>query len=210
MKKQYKILSIGIFTLMVISIMVLLNSQENEVNKSTKYIASTAKVNASQDFKDLDTSAEFIVKGTKDHVMERILNKTSEGEVINYGTQSVIKINKVYKTADENITEGSQIIVQENGAIEETEDGTVIYGVEGYQLMNENEEYLLFLTKSLTDPDIYFIKGVYYGKVPLKNADKIQSVDEASPESLQYMGESAKSSRVLDQIFSDALNKYKD
>ncbi|MNP07399.1 hypothetical protein D3C76_994200 [compost metagenome] len=74
--------------------------------------------------------------------------------------------------------------------------------------MNENEEYLLFLTKSLTDPDIYFIKGVYYGKVPLKNADKIQSADQASPESLQYMGEYAKTSGMLDRIFTDALQKY--
>ncbi|MFD1179116.1 hypothetical protein ACFQ3W_22820 [Paenibacillus puldeungensis] len=191
MKKRNHFGFIGLLILLAVSIMVLLNSQEGKADKHTKYLMSSAKIIASQDFKDLDTSAEFIVKGTKDHVMERILNKTSEGEVINYGTKSVIKINKVYKTADENITEGSEMIVQENGAIEETEDGTVIYGVEA-------------------DPDIYFIKGVYYGKVPLKNADKIQSVDEASPESLQYMGESAKSSRVLDQIFSDALNKYKD
>ncbi|WP_052675743.1 hypothetical protein [Paenibacillus sp. IHBB 10380] len=136
--------------------------------------------------------------------METILNKNPEGEVLNYGTQSAIKLNKVFKSDNQNIEDGSEITVQENGAIDKTEEGTIIYGLEGYQLMNENEEYLLFLDKSLTDPNIYFVKGVYYGKVPLEDTNKQQILYPNNTTS-QYQGESTEK---LEKIFTDALNKY--
>lgn len=30
--------------------------------------------------------------------------------------------------------------------------------------MNKQEEYLLFLSESTTDPGVYFVQGVYMGK----------------------------------------------
>ncbi|WP_019910247.1 hypothetical protein [Paenibacillus sp. HW567] len=188
MKRQYNILSISAVALLVVSFMALSN---NKAEDSVQYINSSAKVISYADFNELDTSAELIIKGTKDHVVETILNKNPKGEVLSYGTQSAIKVNKVFKSDNKNIEVGSEIIVQENGAMNKTQEGTFVYGIEGYQLMNENEEYLLFLDKSLTDSNIYFVKGVYYGKVPLKDTTKIQ-----------YQGETTEK---LEQIFKEAL-----
>jgi hypothetical protein len=129
------------------------------------------------------------------------------GDVIGYGTRSAIKINKVFKSKNKEITIGRYITVLENGAIEQTNIGTIVYGVEGYQLMNEKEDYLLFLDKSLTDPTIYFVKGVYYGKIPLKQPSKgkLKGKEDANPYDFQYKGEITEK---LEQIFTDALIKY--
>lgn len=207
MKRQYNILSISAVALLVISFLALSNNKAKKVEDSVQYINLSAKVISYKDFNELDTSAELIIKGTKDHVVETIHNKNPEGEVLSYGTQSAIKVNKVFKSDNKHIEDGSEIIVQENGAVNKTEEGTFVYGIEGYQLMNENEEYLLFLDKSLTDSNIYFVKGVYYGKVPLKNTNKKQiiNVDNVNSEELQYQGETSKK---LEQIFKEAQNKY--
>jgi hypothetical protein len=63
--------------------------------------------------------------------------------------------------------------------------------------MNDNEEYLLFLRESLTDPRVYIIKGVFYGKVPLREL-----------EAIQFKGDAEKIQRLQD-IFKEARNKYK-
>ncbi|MHA6529409.1 hypothetical protein [Paenibacillus sp. BAC0078] len=207
MKRKYNFLSISAVALLVVSFMALSNDKTKKVEDSVQYINSSAKVISYVDFNELDTSAELIIKGTKDHVVETILNKNPEGEVLSYGTQSAIKVNKVFKSDNKNIEDGSEIIVQENGAMNKTQDGTIVYGIEGYQLMNENEEYLLFLGKSLTDSNIYFVKGVYYGKVPLKDTNKQQIInaDNINSQELQYQGETTEK---LEQIFKEALNKY--
>ncbi|RCX23648.1 hypothetical protein DFP94_1011250 [Fontibacillus phaseoli] len=209
MKQHNIFLAISLITIVAISSIGLINNKDEKAHDRVKYINSSAKIISYSDFNNLDTTAELIIKGTKDRVIETILDKDSMGDVISYGTKSAIKVNKVFKTNNENITEDSEIVIQENGATEKTEDGIAIYGIEGYQLMNENEEYLLFLDKSLTDPNIYFVKGVYYGKVPLEepNKSKIQNNNEANSFDLQYQGEPTDK---LKQIFKDALNKYGD
>lgn len=194
-------------TLLIISLFKFASDKEELEVNGVKYINSSAKVINFFDFNDLETSTELIVSGTKDRVEKQYIDRDDMGDVIGYGTKSAIKINKVFKSKDKEITIGSHITVLENGAIEQTNKGTIVYGVEGYQLMNEKEQYLLLLDKSLTDPTIYFVKGVYYGKIPLKQPSKgkIQSKDEANPYDFQYKGEI---SEKLEQIFTDALIKY--
>lgn len=195
-------------TLLIISLFKFA-SDKDELEAGVKYINSSAKVINFFDFNDLETSAELIVSGTKDRVEKQYIDRDDMGEVIGYGTKSAIKVNKVFKSKNKEMTIGKYITVLENGATEQTNKGTIVYGVEGYQLMNEKEEYLLFLDKSLTDPNIYFIKGVYYGKIPLKQPrkGKLQSKDEANPYDFQYKGEVTEK---LEQIFTDALIKYKN
>lgn len=196
-------------TLLIILLFKFASDKEKlEVNR-VKYINSSAKVIDFFDFNDLETSAELIVSGTKVSVEKQYIERDGMGDVIGYGTKSAIKINKVIKSRNKEITIGKYITVLESGATEQTNKGTLVYGMEGYQLMNEKEEYLLFLDKSLTDPNLYFIKGVYYGKIPLKQPSKgkLQSNGDASPYDFQYKGEVTEK---LEQIFTDALIKYKN
>lgn len=196
-------------TLLIISLFKFASDKGETEANGVKYINSSAKVIDFFDFNDLETSTELIVSGTKDRVEKQYIDRDDKGDVIGYGTKSAIKINKVFKSKNKEMTIGSYITVLENGATEQTNKGTIVYGVEGYQLMNEKEEYLLFLDKSLTDPNIYFIKGVYYGKIPLKqpSTGKLQTKDDASPYDFQYKGEVTEK---LEQIFTDALIKYKN
>lgn len=194
-------------TLLIISLFKFASDKGETEANGVKYINASAKVISFFDFNDLETSSELIVRGTKDRVENEYIERDNMGDVIGYGTKSAIKIDKVFKSKDKEITIGSHITVLENGATEQTNKGTIVYGVEGYQLMNEKEEYLLFLDKSLTDPTIYFVKGVYYGKIPLKQPSKgkLQSKEKDIPYDFQYKGEVTEK---LEQIFTDALIKY--
>jgi hypothetical protein len=175
-----------------------INSDKGVLEENgVKYINSSTKVIDFFDFNDLETSAELIVSGTKDRVEKQYIDRDDMNDVISYGTKSSIKIDQVFKSKNKEITIGSYITVLENGATEQTDKDTFVYGVEGYQLMNEKEPYLLFLDKSLNDPNLYFIKGVYYGKIPLKQP--------SNPYDFQYKGEVTEK---LEQIFTDALIKY--
>lgn len=209
-KKRYRntVTTISFAVFIIVSFIFFYN-KEGQDNNEVKYINASVKVIDFFDFNDLETSAELIVSGTKDRIEKQYIDRNAMGDVIGYWTKSSIKINKVFKSKNKEITMGTYLTVLENGAIEQTNKGTVVYGVEGYQLMNDKEEYLLFLDKSLTNPNLYFVKGVYYGKIPLKqpSTGKLQSKDDANPYDFQYKGEVTKK---LEQIFTDALIKYKN
>lgn len=207
MKKTSRIFTLGIVSIVVISAIIIFYNKENKVNDKVKYINSSAKVISYSDFNDLDNSTKLIIRGTKDHIEDTVIERDNMGDVIGYYTNSIIEVNKVYKSDNPNIIEGSKIKIQENGATESTKKGTIVYGIEGYQLMNKQEEYLLFLSESTTDSDIYFVQGVYYGKIPLKESNKnnIQNLNESNSLDFQYEGEVRKG---LKQIFKDAINKY--
>lgn len=209
MKKKSKLLSISALALVVVSTIIFSNTKAEGVNGTVKYVNSPAKIIGYNNFNEMDNSAKLILKGAKKQVIKTILNKDSNGDIISYGTQSAIEVNKIYKSNNVKIKDGSTIIVQENGAVDRTETSTNIYGIEGYQLMNENEEYLLFLDESLTDPNVYFVEGVYYGKVPLQETkkSKILKSDAADIQDLEYQGEN-KSTAKLEQFFTEALKKY--
>jgi hypothetical protein len=82
--------------------------------------------------------------------------------------------------------------VQESAALQ----GDRIYSREGYQLMNNEEEYLLFLRPNLTEPNMFTIKGVYYGKVPLEPL-----------KDMQFQGSEDESEKLIN-IYRAALGKY--
>lgn len=210
MKKQNKFLSIGVlaFVLVVVAAGFINNNKAVKGDNFPAFISSEAKVIGYRDFNELDNTAELILKGTKAKVINTFIDKNEFDETIDYHTQSAIKINQIFKSDNQDIVEGSEVTVQENGAIETTEDGTFIYGIEGYQLMNENEEYLLFLDKSLTDPNVYFVKGVYYGKIPLSEPKVNKILEQSEEESSQDLEIYGEYPEALNTIFKEALEKY--
>lgn len=210
MKKQNKFLSIGVMACVLVigSAGFFNNNKAIKGENSSAFISSEAKVIGYHDFNELDNTAELILKGTKAKVINTFIDKNEFGETIDYHTQSAIKINQIFKSDNPDIVEGSEVTVQENGAFETTEDGTLIYGIEGYQLMNEDEEYLLFLDKSLTDPNVYFIKGVYYGKIPLSESKVNKILELSEGEFSQDLEIFAEYPESLNGIFKEALEKY--
>lgn len=129
MKKTSRIFALGIVSIVVISTIIIFYNKGNKVNDKVKYINSSAKVISYSDFNDLDTSTKLIIRGTKDHIEDTVIERDNMGDVIGYYTNSIIEVNRVYKSDNPGITEGSKIKIQENGATELTNKGTILYGL---------------------------------------------------------------------------------
>lgn len=121
--------------------------------------------------------------------------------VIDNRTLSKFILSDVFKNnTGHTLSSGETIIVQENAAA----GSSRVYSTLGYQLMNETEEYLLFLRESLTDPGVYIIRGVVYGKVPAAG-EGIQS--KSTADDIQFKGDDPIREQ-LDAIFEDAREAY--
>ncbi|WP_422657859.1 hypothetical protein ACK8P5_19225 [Paenibacillus sp. EC2-1] len=172
------------------------------INDAPKYIIADAKVISYEDFDEIDSSAELIIKGKKTSEKEVITQKDEEGYPTDNRTISVIKIEEVLKDTNQyNLNNGDDIIVQENAAL----DNNVVYSTAGYQLMNKDEEYLLFLSPNLTQPKVFNIKGVYHGKIPIPSNEK--SLLNEDIDNIEYKGDQDELLK-LKNIFSEALEKY--
>ena len=183
-KKMFLVLIVGFFCIAIFfTLYIILNQDQSEAN-SYEYVITEAKIIAPQSFEQLDAESEVVIKGTKIGV--------SEVEFDYYQTISEVRINKIFKDQTNQLTSGKTILVQESAAIQ----GNRIYSREGYKLMNNEEEYLLFLRPNLTEPNMFTIKGVYYGKVPLEPL-----------EDLQFQGSEGESEE-LKNIYRAALGKY--
>lgn len=178
------------------------NSFNNAIVKKNTptYVTSQGSGITYADFADLDAKTDLIVKGKKVKEDKVILTKDGQGLATDYRTISVFQVDKVFKNElNLNLIEGEAITVQENAAL----DGDVVLSTMGYQLMNNDEEYLLFLTPNLTESGVYNIKGVYYGKIPTQ---QFQGFNESEID-LQFEGDST-DQKTLQAIFQEALIKY--
>jgi|GEM_PF-2920465 len=176
------------------------SSSSTAVKKNTPtYVSSQGSGITYKDFADLDARTELIVKGKKTKEDKIILMKDGQGLATDYRTLSGFEVGQVFKNENNlNVKEGETITVQENAAL----DGDVVLSTLGYQLMNSDEEYLLFLTPNLTEQGVYNIKGVYYGKVPTQQVQGLTSQID-----LQFKGDQ-EDQKKLQAIFQEALYKY--
>ena len=161
MKNKFKILFLSFF---------LLTSCSNGRTKSyennfRKYqygndIFIEAKMDAYRNLNDVEKETEVIVLGKKIKQNPSTIQKNN-GYVNGVYTISNFKIEKVFKG---NFKPGDVVDVFESAGIDE-ETGK-IYHIEGYELMEKDEKYLLFLRHSETDP-WYMISGLKFGKISL-------------------------------------------
>ena len=91
---------------------------------------------------------------SKTHQNEASRQRNENGHLILIYTLSEVKINKVISG---NVEEGSTITVFENAGYDEVTDRE--YHIIGYELMEMNKPYLLFLRKSLTGGQLYTIRS---------------------------------------------------
>jgi len=161
MKNKFKILVLSF---------ILLTSCSKEKNKLTEsnirknqygnHIIVEAKMDSYRNLNDVEKESEIIVLGKKTKQNPSTIQKNN-GYVNGVYTISNFKIEKVIKG---NFKAGDVIDVFESAGIDE-ETGK-IYHIAGYELMEKDEEYLLFLRHSETDP-WYMISGLKFGKISL-------------------------------------------
>ena len=198
MKNKFKILFLSFF---------LLTSCSNGRTKSyennfRKYqygndIFIEAKMDAYRNLNDVEKETEVIVLGKKIKQNPSTIKKDKVYRGV-YGAYTIsnFKIEKIFKG---NFKPGDVIDVYESAGIDE-ETGK-IYHIAGYELMEKDEKYLLFLRHSETDP-WYMISGLKFGKISLsgKKGDLRLEMEKANEYLEEFENE--------DRIREEAIKKY--
>lgn len=129
---------------------------------NTQLVNLSAKLQTIESLDKMESKSKLIIKGTKTEVIDQIQHQDPQTkEVVDQYSISNIEVIEIFKDETrQDFKQGDNIIVRENSWIE---DG-VTYQVEGYQLMEDNNEYLLFLGEN-NKGDYFYPRGVIYGKV---------------------------------------------
>ena len=196
MKNKFKILFLS-FILLTSCSNGRTKSYENNFRKNQygNHIFIEAKLDAYRNLNDVEKETEVIVLGKKIKQNPSTIQKNN-GYVNGVYTISNFKIEKVFKG---NFKAGDIIVVFESAGIDEKTGK--IYHIEGYELMEKDEKYLLFLRHSETDP-WYMISGLKFGKISLsgKKSEFRIELEKADhyPEEFEIEG----------KIREEAIKKY--
>ena len=196
MKNKFKILFLS-FILLTSCSNGRTKSYENNFRKNQygNHIIADAKLDYYGNLDDVEKETEVIVLGKKIKQNPSTIQKNN-GYVNGVYTISNFKIEKVFKG---NFKPGDVVDVFESAGIDE-ETGK-IYHIEGYELMEKDEKYLLFLRHSETDP-WYMISGLKFGKISLsdKKGDLRLEMEKANEYLEEFENE--------DRIREEAIKKY--
>ncbi|WP_107840939.1 hypothetical protein [Metasolibacillus meyeri] len=167
-----------------------------------RHLIVEAKTDVTPDLASVEEKADMIVIGKKIVQEDSTVIYNEEGRIDIAYTLSDFLIEKVI-SGDE-VHDGMEITILENEAYNKRED--ITYHIAGYELMLEDNEYLLFLRKSMTDP-YYIIIGNSYGKVPLQNETSAlrEAVQKANT---SYATEKLSEWAQEDMLKEQALEKY--
>lgn len=126
----------------------------------------------------------------------------STGEVIATGSESEININEILK-GDIN-SNSSAISVYEPAYFE---DNTYV-SIEGYNLMNEEDNYLLFL-RPMENEEAYVIVGMYQGKYNVNSTESLEPVKSVKVfkdiKDTEYFGDNIEG---YNELKTQVLKKY--
>ena len=198
MKNKFKILFLS-FILLTSCSNGRTKSYENNFRKNQygNHIFIEAKLDAYRNLNDVEKETEVIVLGKKIKQNPSTIKKDKVYRGV-YGAYTIsnFKIEKVFKG---NFKAGDIIVVFESAGIDEKTGK--IYHIEGYELMEKDEEYLLFLRHSETDP-WYMISGLKFGKISLsgKKGDLRLEMEKANEYLEEFENE--------DRIREEAIKKY--
>lgn len=154
------------------------------------------------DTNELEHSSPIIVRGEftgKRSIKEWKDSETNE--VVQKASESEMKINKIYKG---NITSGATIKIYEPARFENSQ----FYSIEGYNVVQKNKEYVLFLRPS-TEKDTYIIVGMYQGKYDMSNQKEakekrtIQKYKEIEQD--EYFGDETER---FNKLKNEVIQKY--
>lgn len=134
--------------------------------KEPEHYAIEAKTVSFDSFEEMEESSDVIVKGIRQSGEEAVLT-TVNGDMASGYTLSEFEITDVFKDTSGTLESGNIITILENEVYNEAENE--VYHIDGYNMMVEGKEYLLFLKKSTLDGSEYYVsRGVNCGTVSLQ------------------------------------------
>ncbi|WP_438318835.1 hypothetical protein [Sporosarcina sp. FA9] len=171
-------------------------SNSEVADKELKSNIIDTKIKGFESFEEIDNSTPIIIKGIKKEEKNIIMNY-EYGDPDGY-TESNFEITDVFKNSEQN----KRIAINKNIPVLEhsfhTENEHYNYG--GYMNMNNEDEYLLFLTEN---EGMFIIQGVLFGKVPF-SSEETEIHQEIS--NVNYTSETI---ITAESFFKEARNKYK-
>ncbi|WPK13907.1 hypothetical protein R6U77_09750 [Lysinibacillus louembei] len=204
--KKSLVMIIGIVCISIVGWFIFGNKKEitngMEERLFGRNLIVDAKTDVMPDLASIENKAEMIVIGKKVVQENPTVIYNQEDRIDVAYTLSNFLVQKVI-SGDE-VQSGMEITILENEAYNKRED--ITYHIAGYELMKEDNEYLLFLRKSTTDP-YYIIIGNNYGKVPLQNETSAlrEAVQKANT---SYATEKLSEWAREDKVKQQALEKY--
>lgn len=172
--KKKKLIMIASLVVVFFSIAGLyygMQKNEKKVVKNYKHVMVGAKIDEYQSLQSIEEKVALIVKVKKVNEEEPIIWRDEQGNVYFVGTIGNVEVLKVYKDeSDQHIEIGNILPIFENEAYDEKENTT--YHVAGYQKMQVENEYMLFLNYS--DGDKWYVPcSAIWGKYPLNPQENI-------------------------------------
>lgn len=194
-KKVVIFTSIGILFFGLLAVVYIGN-----YNSEAKLVSISAKIDSVENLDELDDQSELIFKGVKIKGDTSITNiGTDDNPYEDFQTNSRIEIQEIYKDKGSELSVGDIITLEEPAAYKRNYlSGKLTYQTyEDYDLMKNDEEYILFVRKSLSNPENYLLISHNLGKYSL-NPDEIKLFDDTTGDFYQQLQK---------EVFAKYLNK---
>jgi len=167
-----------------------------------KHMYLDAKVDEFDHLEDVEATADEIVVAKKIAQDEPTILYGKEDRIDIAYTLSTFRVQKSISGAQ--LKQGETFTMLENEAYDKKQD--VTYHIAGYNLIDEEKDYLLFLRKSETD-SYYIVAGINYGKVDLER-EQTDYPEILRKSSTEYSKEIISAYNHQEQIRQEAKNKY--
>lgn len=194
-RKKFTIL--GIIVVLLLSIGGYMTYQKMKP-KPYKEVAAEAKTDSFDSEEELSKASNVIVIGSLNKRGQSQVDRDTEGGVLAVYRMSDFKIAQVIKNdTNKSLAEDTIIPIYENEGHDEKTNTT--YHVAGYEKMENNETYMLFL--SYDPEDAYYIPlGVNFGKVNI----------DSNKETELYGQDNIEIEKEINEVQSEALDVYDD
>ncbi|MDT0125080.1 hypothetical protein Q9R46_20620 [Paenibacillus sp. RRE4] len=181
------------FTVGAYTLYTSVNSEAaTTVQNEKKVYSAHADYPVVNNVNELEEHADLIVSGKYTGNRNEYFQTDDQGEVVVKASKSEFQIEHVYKGKQPE----SFITVVEPAY----EDEEAIYTIEGYNLMNNLDNYVLFL--ATTDTGTYRIVGMYQGQYQIDSNPSIQNLARNSIETVHFEDEQIDHySSLKEQVF---------
>jgi len=126
-----------------------------------------------ENLKAIEEEAVMVIVGEATPHAENFVEYESDGTVREFATKRTIKIKKIMKDASEKgFKVGDEIILHEPNAVVKRNGEELRYMKEGYQLMEDGKQYVLFLNPGYVYKEDWVLTSYIQGKYDLNPEDQ--------------------------------------
>lgn len=195
-KKPYFIFALIAFSALACILFIPKHSEASETVQNEKKVYSAhADYPVIDNVNVLEEHADLIVSGKYTGNRSEYFQTDDQGEVVVKASKSEFQIEQVYKG-----NQPDSVITVAEPAYEDEE---AIYTIEGYNLMNTFDNYVLFLGE--TDTGAYRIVGMYQGQYQIDSNLNTQSLTSNSIETIHFEDEQKDHYSLLKEQVLDYL-----